>query len=307
MRLRKKECLSLEKGTPNSENYYNKFFTKSNTLKELTEKQAQEVKKILDVFEGSLTIYPVIREEKQKDFKSAYAFIMQTYKLQKNVSLCVANILVNGIIDGWRQALPSVARECMRVCNGDMEKALSLMSLFLKNSGYKKRRIFADIKSALKWVKLDKKMSCEYISKHLPCIGKELCYKIRGIGSKAKGGDMELAQNQKALYLNRLLDYGYFLRLSNRAIKIYTFLLQKVFTSGFDILFITNRELGRGIGVKDLHISEYLKELAKENLIAYTPGKAGLGSKTANEIKVLDITGRAESRAEALFKEAFKN
>ncbi len=36
-------------------------------------------------------------------------------------------------------------------------------------------------------------------------------------------------------------------------------------------------------------------------------GKAGLGSNVATEIKVLDITGRAESRAEKLFKDAFKN
>jgi len=50
-----------------------------------------------------------------------------------------------------------------------------------------------------------------------------------------------------------------------------------------------------------------LKELQKVNLIAYTPGKPGLGSKIATEIKILDITGRKESRAEALFREAFKN
>jgi hypothetical protein len=121
---------------------------------------------------------------------------------------------------------------------------------------------------------------------------------------------MELLENQKTLYLKRFIDYGYYLRLSNRAVKIYMFLLQKYFELGFDTLFISYRELAKGIGIKDLGgraIAPYLRELKKVNLIAYKPGKPGLGSNIASEIKVLDITGRAESRAEALFKKAFKS
>ena len=118
---------------------------------------------------------------------------------------------------------------------------------------------------------------------------------------------MELVENQKALYLRRFIDYGYNLRLSKRAVDIYFFLLQKFFETGFDTLFISYRELAKGSKTEYQHIARYLKELQKVNLIAYTPGKPGLGSKIASEIKVLDITGRAESRAEALFKKAFKS
>jgi len=118
---------------------------------------------------------------------------------------------------------------------------------------------------------------------------------------------MELLDRQKGLYLKRLLDYGYYLRLSNRAMKLYLFLLQKTFETGFDTLFISHRELAKGIGIKDRVINPYLQELKTEDLITYTPGKAGLGSKIATEIKVIDITGRAESKSEVLFKESFKN
>jgi hypothetical protein len=83
--------------------------------------------------------------------------------------------------------------------------------------------------------------------------------------------------------------------------------LQKYFELGFDTLFISHRELAKGSKTEYQHITEYLKELKKVNLIAYTPGKPGLGSNIASEVKIIDITGRTESRAEGLFKEAFKN
>jgi hypothetical protein len=258
---------------------------------------------------------PVIREENLKAFKSAYSYIMNTYRPLHNIKPCIANVLVNGLIDGWRVNSPGIAFECLRVFDFDMSKAFELMKLYYENSFKKKSRTLAHLRGALKWVFIHKdfKLKCERLSRELPCMGsKEICYKIRGIGSKTKGGysNMELLENQKALYLKRFLEYGYFLRLSNRAVKIYMFLLQRYFELGFDILFISYRELAKGINVKDLGgraIAPYLKELKRENLIAYTPGKPGLWSNIASEIKILDITGRKESRAEALFNELFKN
>jgi hypothetical protein len=284
---------------------------------EFTEKQTQEVKLIKDLFEGSIDIIPsiiepVIREDKQKDFKSAYSWIMQTYKPYHNIKPCIANVLVNGLSDGWRVNSPGVAYECLRVFDFDLSKAGELAKLYFENSRKSKRRTLAHLRGALKWVYLhrDFKLKCERLSREIPCIGsKEICYKIRGIHKSNKGGysNMELAENQKALYLRKFLDYGYFLRLSKRAMNIYFFLLQKYFEFGFDTLFISYRELAKGSKTEYQHIAEYLKELQKVNLIFYTPGKPGLGSKIASEIKVLDITGRKESRAEALFKEVFKN
>lgn len=293
-------------------NNHTTFLKKSNTLK-LTEEQTQEVKQVKDLFEGSLIIAPVIPEYKQKDFKGAYAYIMQTYRPYHNIKPCIANILLNGLSDGWRVNSPGIAFECLRVFDFDLSKAFELMKLYYESSFKKKSRSLAHLKGALKWVFLhrDFKLKCERLSKEIPCIGdKSICYKIRGIGSKTKGGNMELLENQKALYLKRFIDYGYILRLSSRATKIYFFLLQKYFETGFDTLYMAQRELAKGIGIKFYgwySITPYLKELKKINLIFYTPGKAGLGSNIASEIKVLDITGRKESRAEKLFKEAFKN
>jgi hypothetical protein len=287
---------------------------------EFTEKQTQEVKLIKDLFEGSIDIIPsiiepVIREDKQKDFKSAYAYVMQTYKPYHNIKPCIANVLINGLSDGWRVNSPGIAFECLRVFDFDLSKAWELMKLYYENSRKKKRRTLAHLRGALKWIYLhrDFKLKCERLSREIPCIGsKEICYNIRGIHkTKAKGGfnNMELLENQKALYLKRFIDYGYNLRLSKRAVDIYFFLLQRYFELGFDTLFISYRELAKGIDIKDgggCAIAPYLKELKRENLIAYTPGKPGR-SKIASEIKVLDITGRKENRAEALFKELFKN
>jgi len=284
---------------------------------EFTEKQTQEVKLIKDLFEGSIDIIPsiiepVIREDKQKDFKSAYAYVMQTYKPYHNIKPCIANVLVNGLSDGWRVNSPGIAFECLRVFDFDLSKAGELAKLYFENSRKSKRRTLAHLRGALKWVYLhrDFKLKCDRLSREIPCIGsKEICYNIRGIHkTKAKGGfnNMELLENQKALYLKRFIDYGYFLRLSKRAMNIYFFLLQKYFELGFDTLFISYRELAKGSKTEYQHIAEYLKELQKVNLIFFTPGKPGR-SKIASEIKVLDITGRKENRAEALFKELFKN
>ena len=290
------------------------FFKNQKQLKEI--KQTQEVKQILSIFEGSVTgIEPVVSEAKQKDFKSAYAWIMQTYKPYHNIKPCIARVLLSGVINGWRINAPFVAFECLRVFDFDISKAEELMKLYYKNSEKKKRRTLKYLQENLKWVLLKmhtRRIRCESVSRLIPCIGsKEICNKIRGI-HRTKGGfnNMELLENQKALYLKRFIDYGYYLRLSNRAVKIYMFLLQKYFELGFDTLFISYRELAKGIGIKDLGgraIAPYLRELKKVNLIAYKPGKPGLGSNIASEIKVLDITGRAESRAEALFKKAFKS
>ena len=89
--------------------------------------------------------------------------------------------------------------------------------------------------------------------------------------------------------------------------KLYFFLLEKYFNSDFEVLYISQREMAKGIGIKDLIISPYLRELSREGLIAYVSGKAGLGSNKATEIKLIDITGRTESRADMLLAEAFKN
>lgn len=278
---------------------------------EFTEKQTQEVKRIKDLFEGFITIEPVINQDRVKDFKSAYSWIMQTYKPYRNIKPCIANILVNGLSDGWRINAYNIAYECLRVYNGDISKARELIKLYYENSRKKKTRTLSYLLYEFKRVQGSKgfNISCNSLSGSLPCVGnKEICNKIRGIKNKAKGGfNTELLERQKTLCLQRFIDYGYFLRLNKRAINLYFFLLQKTFETGFDTLFISYRELSKGIGVKDLIIAPYLKELQKVNLIAYTPGKPGLGSKIASEIKVLDITGREESRAEALFKEAFKN
>ena len=119
---------------------------------------------------------------------------------------------------------------------------------------------------------------------------------------------MELLNNQKASYLKRFVDYGYYLRLTPRATKLYLFLLEKYFNSNFEVLYISQREMAKGIGTtKYLIIKPYLKELAREGLITYVSGKPGLGSNKATEIKLIDITGRTENRADILFTEAFKN
>jgi hypothetical protein len=289
-------------------NSINDFLKKSNT----SEKQTQEVERIQDLFEGSIiSIEPIISEDKQKAFKSAYSWIMLTYKPYHNIKPCIANVLINGLSDGWRVNSPSVAYECLRVFDFDFSKAWELMELYYKNSSKKKTRTLAHLKGALKWVysHRDFKVKCERLSREIPCVGsKEICYKIRGI-HKAKGGfnNMELLENQKALYLKRFVEYGHFLRLSKQAMNIYFFLLQKYFELGFDTLFISHREIAKSINDYQPNIGKYLKELKKENLIAYTPGKPGLGSNIASEIKVLDITGRKESRAEALFNELFRN
>ena len=90
--------------------------------------------------------------------------------------------------------------------------------------------------------------------------------------------------------------------------RLYFFLLEKYFNSDFEVLYISQREMAKGIGTtKYLKIKPYLKELSREGLIAYVSGKAGLGSNKATEIKLIDITGRTENRADILFTEAFKN
>lgn len=306
-------------------NNYKSIFKKSNSnILELSEKQTQEVKKILEIFEGSLTIEPVIREDKQRDFKSAYSFIMETYKPYHNIKPCVANVLINGLSDGWRENAFWVALECLRIFDFDMSKAGELAKLYFENSSKKNTRTLAHMRSKLKKAVRERsrysKLTCNFLSRILPCVGcKEICYKIRGIGSKTKGGNsnMELLENQKALYLRRLLDNGYFQRLSKGSIKIYTFLLQKYFETNFNILFISHSEIAKGIGIKfygHRAITLHLKELQRMNLIAYKPGNSkgtvmrnGKKHMIASEIKLIDITGRAESRADMLYREAFKN
>lgn len=285
---------------------YNTFLKNCNTEQEL-----QNIQKIKDLFEGSLEFIPVISEDKQKDFRSAYAYIMQAYKLEKNIKPCVAYTLINGLADGWRVNALNIAYECLRASNGNYNKALALLRLYLENSAKKKTRTLSHLEGALHWILRHKdfKISCNFLSGALPCVGsKEACDKIRGIKHKARRGfDMELSRNQKALYLRNFIENGHNLRLSKRASDIYFFLLQKTFEANFETLFVSYEEIARGIGIKDRLIKPYLEELKRENLIAFTLGKSGRGSKVATEIKVLDITGQAENKAEKLFQEVFNN
>jgi len=98
-------------------------------IKEFSEEQAKGIEQILNIFEGSFEIEPVISQNKLRDFKSPYSYIMQTYKLTKNIKPCIAYTLVNGLADGWRTNSISIAFECLRVCEQDISKAWELMKL----------------------------------------------------------------------------------------------------------------------------------------------------------------------------------
>ena len=268
-----------------------------------------QIIQIANIFEGSIEIEPSISEDRVKDFRGAYSYIMQTYKPYKNIKPCIAYVLLNGVSDGWRVNSISIAYECLRVYNGDLNKAFELAKLYYENSYKKPSRTLQHLRGALYWISRKKgfKVSCNYLSANLVCIGsKEKCNEIRGI-KKGRSGGMELLNNQKASYLKRFTDFGYYLRLTPRAMRLYFFLLEKYFNSDFEVLYISQREMAKGIGIKDLIIKPYLKELARESLIAYVSGKPGLGSNKATEIKLIDITGRTENRADMLLAEAFKN
>jgi len=276
----------------------------------LPEEEVRNIERIRKTFEASIEVEPIINKSTLKNFRSAYSYIMQKYKPIRNIKPCIAYVLINGISDGWRVNAQNIAFECLRVFDRDMSKAWELMKLYYENSIKKKSRTLSEMESAFKWVMKHHgfKVSCIYLSRNFPCVGSvEICNKIRGI--KLKGSkdfyNMELVEGQELLYFKRLIYGKCYLRLSLRAMRIYLFLLQKTFETGFDVLYMPYREISKGIGIKDRVINRYLKELEMENLIAFTPGKPGLGSKTATEIKVLDVTGRAENRSEELFEEAF--
>jgi hypothetical protein len=325
-------------------NYRNISEKVNNSIEsKLTEKQVKAIQSIKDLFEGSVvSIEPVIKEpvideptlnvienpakeniviepvisvseSKIKDFRSAYSLIMQKYKPNHNIKPCIAYVLVNGISDGWRRNAPAVAYECLRVFDRDMSKAWELLKLYYENSMKKRTRTLSHLSEALKWVYLHKefKVSCSKLSREMPCVGdKNICYNIRGIRKSDRGnteGNIELFENQKLLYFNRFIDHGYFLTLTGKAVKIYLFLLQKYFKEGFNTLFLSYRELAKATRTEYQHIATYLKELKKANLISYIPGKTQGKERKATEIKLLDITGRNENRAEAIFKQLFRN
>ena len=243
-----------------------------------------------------------------KAFQSAYGYIMEVYKPNRNIKPCIAYVLVNGIKDGWRNNAIAVAYECLRVYNFNKDKAWNLLQLYYENSYKKKRRNLAHLRYAMNWVLEHKnfKVSCSVLSSNLPCIGsKEACYKLRGIGTRKKNykeQNQQLLNNQRLLLYDRVNGKKYFKKLSPRAYQLYILLLNRYFKAGFDMLFISYRELAKGIGDYYQHIEGYLKQLKKAGLIYYKPGKPGLGSKIATEIKILDITGRKENNAERLFK-----
>jgi len=268
---------------------------------------------INDITTKQTTVEPTIEiaGNRYKAFQSAYGYIMQVYKPDRNIKPCISYVLVNGIKDGWRTNAIAVAYECLRVFNFDKEKAWNLLKLYYENSYKKKRRNLPHLRYAMNWVleHRDFKVSCNVLSSNLPCIGsKEACYKLRGIGTRKKNyreQNQQLLNNQRLLLYDRVNDKKYFRKLSPRAYQLYILLLNRYFKAGFDMLFISYRELAKGIGIKyagGLTIAPYLKELKKAGLIYYKTGKAGLGSKVATEIKVLDITGRRENNAERLFR-----
>ena len=275
--------------------------------------ELEELARIFDEhFEGS-TIVSIEEEEKVsisenkiKDFKNAYSYIMSQYKLVHNIKPCIAYVLVNGIADGWRRNAPAIAFECLRVFDRDIDKAWQLLQLYYLNSFKKKSRTISHLSGALKWIykHTEFKISCDRLSREIPCIGdKHICNKIRGI-QKGVSSNAELLENQKLLYLNRFIEYEYFLKLSGKAVKIYLFLLDKYFKEGFDTLYIPYRELAKETKTEYQHIPTYLKELQKANLISYTPGKTL--RRIATKIKLLDTTGRKKNRVEKLFKQIFE-
>lgn len=285
----------------------------------LDEQSIQKISKVADILgidESSLTIEVEAVEpnkEKIKDFQSAYAYIMTQYKPNHNIKPCIAYVLVNGINDGWRVSSWMVAYECLRVYDFDLAKAWNLAKLYLENSYKKKNRNLKHLDGAFRWVLRNKsiKISCDKLSKYLPCVGsREACNMIRGIKNNKGGNNMELLQNQKALYLNRFINYGYNLKLSKKAIDTYFFLLQKAFMTGFGTLYVSHREIAKGINDYYQHIKDYLDELQDANLITYKAGsskgiieKGNKKCRIASTIKLIDITGRAENKANMLYEQ----
>jgi hypothetical protein len=282
----------------------------------------EKLQELGDIFEGSIVeVKPSISQERIKDFQSAYAYIMQTYKPNHSIKPCIAYVLVNGLADGWRVSAYMVAYECLRVFDWDIAKASELFKLYLENSQKKKTRTWRHLQGALNWVlRVKPKISCQKLSLNLPCIGdRQACNDIRGI-RKTQGNkyeSFELAKNQITLLRDRLFTEGYIDKISKRALSIYAYLLQKYQWSGFDRLFISYDELAKAL--KDSqkgsnNVLPYLKELQKLGLISFKRGSAkgvivkanGKKSRIATEIKILDTTKRVKNRAEELFKEMFK-
>ena len=59
--------------------------------------------------------------------------------------------------------------------------------------------------------------------------------------------DMQLVENQKALYLKRLLYDNRYQKLSGDAIKLYCFLLEKFFANNMGTFYVTEKELAKEI------------------------------------------------------------
>lgn len=250
-----------------------------------------------------------VDDDRVKKFQSAHSYVMGVYHPKKNIKPCIAYVLLNGLQDGWRVNSISIAYECLRVYDFDFEKAFRLGLLYLQNSNKKKDRTREHLRSAFNWVirHKDFRLSCNELSKRIPCIGdKEKCYKIRGI-RRCKVMDFNLIENQRNLYLTRLIDYGYIYKLSKGAVRTYIFLLTKKFMTGFDTLYLSYVDISKGTGYKSIrHIKDYLKELQKEGLIRVKRiGKKGINPKIATEIRILDLTGRVIDNSENLFRKAF--
>lgn len=112
--------------------------------KSIDEKNIQKILKIADILgvdESSITIESVEPgKDKIKDFQSAYSYIMTQYKPIHNIKPCIANVLVNGVDDGWRTSSWMVAYECLRVYDFDLVQAWNLAKLYFENSYKKKDR-----------------------------------------------------------------------------------------------------------------------------------------------------------------------
>jgi len=287
--------------------------------------KSKQIQEIANIFEGSVVgVEPLIPEERIKDFQSAYAYIMQTYKPNHNIKPCVAYVLLNGIPDGWRTNAYLVVFECLRVYDGDVEKASELIKLYLDSSQKKKTRTWKHLEGAIKWVQKTKpKISCQKFSYSLGCVGsKDVCNTIRGIKhseSSNKYKNLGFAKNQITSLWDRLLDLdnGYLKKMSIRSVVLYAYILNRYWTSGFDTLYISYKEFAKALGDKKVgshNILPYLRELQKLGFIAFKSGSAkgiikkpnGKKARIATEIKVLDITKRAKNRANELFEELFK-
>ena len=239
---------------------------------------------------------PLVTEDRVlRDFKEAYTFIMREFKLKHSIKPCVASMLYYGVMDGWKTLLYPVTYEVLRVVDWDRGKAEEILRLYLENSPSKSGRNWGRIERQINYTlrKKDRlKLPCRFIMEYFACVGKEECNNIRGMRRKGKMNEEErrLFENQQRnAYLNRIINSGVYAKLSPQALKIYTYLVDKKFLTGFDTLYVTYRELSRVLGKRKADIKKYLEELRENMLIVYVVGRDKQSEKKATEVTILDM------------------